>query len=239
LCCIVLHIALSLYQEKQLLVTLLLISLTLKNNKNETSIEYQSRRRNDYYFTIHVDAYNYLCSYLDSIERPIKNAEVAERVLSNYESKMVKLFEEQKRSNTIVNMADIRSAIDTLGSPEIPISALYSDNQTFEKRSRISSKRRLYRDRDNKVIGGVASGLADYLGIHDPIWVRIAFVVMMMAGFASVPVYAILWIAMPYADSRDRKGETLDLSNTADRVALRLDSLSQGIRGKFGTRTSL
>ena len=190
--------------------------------------------------TIHVDAYNYLCSYLDSIEKPIKNAQVAERVLSEYETKMAKLFAAQKESNTIVNMDDVRTAIDALGSPEIPISALYSDERAYEKRSRTSSKRRLYRDRDNKVIGGVAAGLAAYLGIYDPIWIRIAFVVMMMAGFASVPLYLILWVAMPYANSGDElnlQGETLDLSNTADRVAGHLDNLSQGIRSKFGRRT--
>ncbi len=191
--------------------------------------------------TIHVDAYNYLCSYLDTIEKPIKNAQVAERVLSEYETKMVKLLMENKESNTIVNMDDIRAAIDTLGSPEIPISALYSDDKVFENRTRSrasSTKRRLYRDRDNKIIGGVASGLAAYLGVHDPIWIRIGFVAMMMAGFASVPLYLVLWIAMPYANSRDElntNGETLDLSNTADRVALQLDNLSQGIRGKFGS----
>ena len=191
--------------------------------------------------TIHVDAYNYLCSYLDSIEKPIKNAQVAERVLSDYENKMAKLFAAQKESNTIVNMDDVRTVIDTLGSPEIPISALYSDERTYEKRAHTSSKRRLYRDRENKIIGGVASGIAAYLGIHDPIWIRIAFVAMMVAGFASVPLYLVLWVAMPYAHSRDElnpQGETLDLSNTADRLALRLDDLSQGIRGKFGSRTS-
>ncbi len=189
--------------------------------------------------SIHVDSYNYLCSYLDSIEKPIKNAQVAQRVLAEYESKMAKLFVEQKESNTIVNMDDVRTAIDTLGSPEIPISALYSDERTYEKRSRNSAKRRLYRDRSNKIIGGVASGLAAYLGVHDPIWIRIGFVALMMAGLASVPLYLVLWVAMPYANSRDelnQQGETLDLSNTADRLALRLDDLSQGIRGKFGSR---
>jgi len=198
--------------------------------------------------TIHVDAYNYLCSYLDSIEKPIKNAQVAETVLADYEAKMAKLLMEQKESNTIVSKADIRTAIETLGSPEVPISALYSDTRSFEQHSSrrrtsraTSSKRRLFRNREDKVIGGVAAGLADYFGIHDPIWIRIGFVVMMMAGFASVPLYLVLWIAMPFGNAQDELNsprERLDLSNTADKVALQLDNLSQGIRGKFGSRTS-
>jgi len=136
--------------------------------------------------TIHVDAYNYLCAYLDTIEKPIKNVQVAESVLSDYENRMAKLLLREKESNSIVNMVDIKNAIETLGSPEIPISALYSDDIVLEKRAK-TSRRRLYRDRDNKIVGGVASGIAAYFGVHDPIWVRIGFVLMMVAGFASIP----------------------------------------------------
>lgn len=225
------------FVPRETTIVILLIVLITKNNKMKQVVNINLGSKT---ITIHVDAYNYLCSYLDSIEKPIKNKEVAERVLSDYESKMAKLWTDENELHTIITIDDVRTAIDTLGSPEIPISALYGDKKVFEKRSKKSLKRRLYRDREHKIVAGVASGVAAYLGMNDPIWVRIGFVVAAMAGFASVPVYLVLWMVMPYANTQDElwNGEKLDLSNTVDRMTLQLDNLSQGIRNKFGSRTS-
>lgn len=59
------------------------------------------------------------------------------------------------------------------------------------------SVRRVYRSRDDRVIGGVAGGLAAYLGI-DPVLMRIAFVALGIAG-VGVLAYLVGWIAIPEA----------------------------------------
>jgi len=56
--------------------------------------------------------------------------------------------------------------------------------------------KRLYRDRNSKMIGGVASGLATYLDI-DPVLVRVGFVLGMFANGIGLLGYVILWVLVP------------------------------------------
>ena len=54
---------------------------------------------------------------------------------------------------------------------------------------------RLYRSRSDRMIGGVAGGLGHYFNV-DPVWIRLAFVVLAMGG-AGILAYLILWIVIP------------------------------------------
>lgn len=56
--------------------------------------------------------------------------------------------------------------------------------------------KRLFRSRYNKRIAGVCGGLGDYFNI-DPIWVRIFFIVLFLAGGAAFIAYVIIWLLVP------------------------------------------
>jgi phage shock protein C len=60
-------------------------------------------------------------------------------------------------------------------------------------------QRRLTRSRSNRIVAGVCAGLADYLGV-DRVLIRIAFVVLALAGGGGLVIYAIAWIAIPEED---------------------------------------
>ena len=64
------------------------------------------------------------------------------------------------------------------------------------KKQIIQMKKKLYRNEQEKMIAGVCEGLAEYLDI-DVTWIRIAFVVAVLAGFSGILAYIILWIALP------------------------------------------
>ncbi len=64
--------------------------------------------------------------------------------------------------------------------------------------------KRLYRDTDHQIIGGVASGIAEYFVI-DPVAIRIAFVLLGMFGGGGVLIYLVCWIAIP---SKRKSAET-------------------------------
>ena len=66
------------------------------------------------------------------------------------------------------------------------------------------SARILRRSRDDRVIGGVCGGLGRYLGL-DPVLLRIAFVILAIAGGGGVLLYVLAWILIPEA----REGESL------------------------------
>ncbi len=56
--------------------------------------------------------------------------------------------------------------------------------------------KKLYRSSKDKMIGGVAGGLADYFNI-DPVILRILFVLLLFAWGASLFVYILFWIIVP------------------------------------------
>ncbi|MDF3076749.1 MAG: PspC protein [Sphingobacteriaceae bacterium] len=57
-------------------------------------------------------------------------------------------------------------------------------------------EKKLQRDENSKMIGGVAAGLAEYFDI-DVTWVRLGFIIAVLAGLSGVLAYIILWIAVP------------------------------------------
>lgn len=62
----------------------------------------------------------------------------------------------------------------------------------------MNNAKRLFRNTENKMLGGVATGFADYFDI-DVTWVRVLFVlaVFFPAPFPMVLVYLTLWVVMP------------------------------------------
>jgi phage shock protein PspC (stress-responsive transcriptional regulator) len=60
--------------------------------------------------------------------------------------------------------------------------------------------KKLYRNPDDKVLGGVASGLAAYFGI-EVIWTRLALALLILAGGSGFVIYLVLWIITPVASS--------------------------------------
>ena len=59
-------------------------------------------------------------------------------------------------------------------------------------------QKRLYRSREEKIIGGVCGGLAEYLNV-DPTLIRLALVLITLFGGAGIIVYLVLWVIVPLA----------------------------------------
>ncbi|MBI4288738.1 MAG: PspC domain-containing protein [Chloroflexi bacterium] len=74
--------------------------------------------------------------------------------------------------------------------------------------------RRLYRSQRERIIGGVAGGLGEYFDI-DPVWVRLAFVLLTFASGIGIIAYAVLWISVPRQSSQ-AMGRQAVQENVAD-----------------------
>jgi len=77
----------------------------------------------------------------------------------------------------------------------------------------------LRRSRTDKVVAGVAGGLGRYLGI-DPVILRVAFVVLTLAGLAGVLVYIIGWIAIPEEKPGEQVGTAEHSSGNTARMVV-------------------
>ena len=75
----------------------------------------------------------------------------------------------------------------------------------------METTKRLQRDTQHKVIGGVCSGLANYLGI-DAALIRVMFAVALLAFSSGLWLYLILWLVMPEA----KPGEAQNFAETQD-----------------------
>ena len=152
-------------------------------------------------------AYETLKQYSESLRRYFAGEEGREEIINDIESRIAELFSERlKKGTTCITDSDVEEVIRGMGRPEdfeaadAETSEQMGGNAQSSHHSASSSatampqgRGRLYRNADDKVIAGVASGLANYLGV-DPVLLRIFFVVLFAPLFW---VYVLLWIIVP------------------------------------------
>lgn len=156
---------------------------------------------------IEVSAFDMLKKYIDSLRRYFANEEGRDEIINDIESRIAELFQERLKAGTsCITEDDVTAIIASMGRPEDfeEVTGAASASEAPKTEQKASSEqqqqqqghKRLYRDENNKVLGGVCAGLANYFGL-DPVVVRIIFVVLFFfAGFGIIP-YIIFWIAVP------------------------------------------
>jgi len=196
-----------------------------------------------YPFTIDVDAYERMEEYFDSLEKHFSGFENPHEIIFDIEVRMAELFKENAGTHAILSMADVEEVISILGTPEdfekedIDIDDVedkhFQEKKTHYKKNkpyRVGKK--LFRDPDNKIIGGVCAGLAKYLGIEDPIWVRLFFILLLFSGISPL-FYIIMMIIIPKAkteaDKKEMRGEPIDI----DTIARSIEDEFNNISGQF------
>ena len=92
------------------------------------------------------------------------------------------------------------------------------------------SQRRIYRDPDRRVFGGVCAGISAYLD-WDPLIMRIIFAVLIFAGGIGVGLYLVLWIVLPEAKTTAQKlemrGDPVTIGNITDSVRQEFNTVKE------------
>lgn len=152
-------------------------------------------------FIIEEDAYDRLQQYLHRLELSLKAEEGVAEIMEDIEMRFAELILTYLGENRkVVNINDIETGIASLGEPEEITEE--AEQQTGKEKAGAETsssfgQRRLYRDPENNMLGGVCAGLAAYLNI-DPVVVRIVFVLLLFTG-AGFPAYILFWIIVPNA----------------------------------------
>ena len=151
---------------------------------------------------IEVAAFDQLKAYTESLSRHFANEEGKDEIINDIESRIGELFQERLNNGaTCITEDDVNAVIKSMGRPEDfetgEETASTGHTKTAEPNwtsnsSPAPTQRRLYRDEENKVLGGVCSGIAHYFGI-DTTLVRIIFVLSGVGFFA----YILLWAFVP------------------------------------------
>lgn len=189
-------------------------------------------------FTIDEDAYLHLNGYLSTIERHFAKSEGCEDIISDIEYRICELFQEGMQGRQIITMKDLDEVIKIMGRPEDFGAEPIEDGYEHQKRSRsdeplIKTGKKLYRDKEHGMIGGVVAGVAAYFGIKNVLLLRAIWLVSVATGGVGVGIYLILWAVVPEATSASdklaMKGEPINVENIAKTIEEEIDELSRKI----------
>lgn len=173
-------------------------------------------------FHIEEDAYEVLRTYMIDVKRHFGYTADSHEIVGDIENRIAEMFSERivQGKKEVITMQDVNDVIAQMGRVSDfeagdPEEAYASADETYDIPP-MSGQRKLMRDPDDKVFGGVCSGLGHYFGIESR-WIRLILVLLFIFGGAGVLLYIILWIVMPLARTRaDRmamRGEAPNLQN--------------------------
>lgn len=158
-------------------------------------------------FNIDDDAYETLSAYLNELEKHFADDE-REEIIKDIEDRIAELFTERMHGRNVVDASDVASVIETMGQPnQFDDEAAEPNADVAASKSSQRKFRKFYRDGDDRLIGGVAAGLAAYIG-WDTTLVRILLLLLLLfsAGWTLL-FYILLWIIVPEAKTTAQRLE--------------------------------
>lgn len=195
-------------------------------------------------FHIDEDAYEKLQDYLHKLNNHYGNSSEGREIIADIELRIAEIFNETLYGSQVVTIAMVTDVISTMGTPEdiFEEDDEYTEKTTSEPYTQ-KIRRRLYRDPDHRILGGVNSGLANYLGI-DVVIIRLIFLVLLFVYGVGFLPYIILWIVVPKARTTSQKlemhGKKVNISNIEDTIKEEYQEVKQSLnnlRNKHGKTT--
>jgi len=153
-------------------------------------------------FIIDEDAYQILLEYVEKLNLRYKSTEAGKEIISDIESRIAELLQIKLVGRQVVSIEDVNEIIAQLGTPED-----FEDDEEIEKDNIFESQKTekiIFRDPNNRVIGGVCGGLSNYFGVNANI-IRIIFLIAFLVYGSGSLIYIILWIVMPEAKTTTQK----------------------------------
>lgn len=198
------------------------------------------------------DAYRLLDNYLSNLKQFFRKQEGAEEIVNDIENRIAELFAERvSAGKQVITIEDVEEIIARVGKPEDfgvseeeeaegnqkkqSTASGHSQSAQGSARSTTGSSipRRLFRDPDNKLLGGVAAGVAAYLD-WDITLVRILMIVLLFVPYCPMIIpYIIGWIIIPEAHTAAEKlsmrGEAVTVENIGKTVTDGFEKVADGV----------
>lgn len=164
-------------------------------------------------FTIDDDAYSYLNDYLERFKASLEGTVSSNEVMEELEARIADLLKGRLGGREVVDIAMTEAVIGQLGYPDKAPTPQDEEKCTEQA----DPVKKLFRNPDDKRIGGVCSGLAAFFDI-DVVLIRVIFLVGLFCGSAGFWVYLAIWIAAPEAKTATEKCQMRGISPTADNI---------------------
>lgn len=183
-------------------------------------------------FNIDDDAYRLLDNYLCNLKLHFRKEAGADEIVDDIERRISELFAEKLSAGSqVITIADVEEVIARMGKPEDMESSEESEETTSYGSS--TTHRHLYRNPDDKMLGGVVSGMAAYLG-WDVTLLRLLLLVVLICGVGTlIPVYIVCWLIIPEAQTAAEKlnmrGEAVTVENIGKTVTDGFEKVTNGV----------
>ena len=193
-------------------------------------------------FHIDEDAYRLLDNYLSNLKIHFRKDVGADEIVDDIERRISELFAEKLTAGSqVITIEEVEEVIARMGKPEDMETADTDTASTSYKgtntggsygsgswnadsanQTTASVHRRLFRNPDDKMLGGVVSGLAAYLG-WDVTLLRLLLLVILICGYGTlIPVYIVCWLVIPEARTAAEKlsmrGQAVTVENIGKTV---------------------
>ncbi len=192
-------------------------------------------------FHIDEDAYQLLDKYLSNLRIHFRKEEGSDEIMNDFEMRISELFSERIRLGyEVITLDQVEEVIKRMGKPE----ELFGGEEEKETQQESTTtcepesenayaRKKLMRDPDNRILGGVASGIAAYMN-WDVTAVRLAMIVLLFIPYAPIViVYLILWLVMPLArtatDKLIMRGKSVTLENIGKTVTDGFEKVSDNV----------
>jgi phage shock protein PspC (stress-responsive transcriptional regulator) len=182
--------------------------------------------------SIDEQAYNSLSQYMRSLEKYFINTESGKEILEDIEARIAELFFATLRSNDFISEIHVQEAITLMGTAQ-DMGAEDNDESQDSQAYKDPKRKKLFRDKEDAIFGGVCSGIGAYYGL-DTIAVRIMFILLVMLAGAPIVAYIILWAIIPAAiTAQDRyrmHGDASTISDIANNIREEATNVSSNLR---------
>lgn len=184
-------------------------------------------------FHIDEDAYRLLDNYLSNLKIHFRKEAGADEIIDDIERRISELFAEKLTAGSqVITITDVEEVIARMGKPE-DMEAENDSEPSVGNATRTTIHRRLYRNPDDKLLGGVISGMAGYLG-WDVTLLRLLLLVVLICGVGTlIPVYIVCWLVIPEARTAAEKlsmrGEAVTVENIGKTVTDGFEKVANGV----------
>lgn len=177
-------------------------------------------------FTLELMAYDFLKNYLEDFRTKSSLGIQSSETMDNLEERIAEIL--SSKVGTIRNVVTLQMVKDLAFQIGMPDGKPYTNNENKETHSdpnrqfvnppQFNSQKKLYRDPDNRILGGVCGGMGLYFNI-DPVIVRVILICLFFGFGTGLMVYLILWILIPKAATPAQKCELRGWPITMENMA--------------------
>lgn len=206
-------------------------------------------------FHIEEDGFEALKQYLDTINLYFSDFEDSQEIINDIENRIAEIFlSKLKEDKQVINNEDIKALMATLGSIEdfkrAEEQTEPEKEETYEEAKADAKSdfewikpKKLYRDTQRKILGGVAAGIAHYHNV-DSLWIRLSFIGLFAVlaaythvGFLVILGYVLCWIILP-ANPFLKEDETIKkfFRSSENKV---IGGVARGLSSYFGIDVAL